>query len=116
MSITDKRLTEIQARIEAATHEFLPVNGHPDDDECTNRADGTDDTYCGEPEAAHDVIPDEVSRDLVDLLAEVHRLKRRVGLLQWENHKLSEALTTSWHREDAARLSPTKMDWQIKED
>lgn len=34
-------------------HEFLPVNGHPDDDECTHRADGTDNTYCGEPKAAH---------------------------------------------------------------
>lgn len=35
-------------------HDFLPVNGHPDDDECTHRADGTDATYCGEPRAAHD--------------------------------------------------------------
>ena len=34
-------------------HDFLPVNGHPDDDECTHRADGTDLTYCGEPAAAH---------------------------------------------------------------
>lgn len=34
-------------------HGFLPVNGHPDDDECTHRSDGTDATYCGEPEAAH---------------------------------------------------------------
>lgn len=33
-------------------HEFLGVSGHPDDDECTYRADGTDATYCGEPEAA----------------------------------------------------------------
>jgi hypothetical protein len=35
-------------------HPFLPVNGHPDDDECTYREDGTDATYCGEPRAAHE--------------------------------------------------------------
>ncbi|MFB7890345.1 hypothetical protein ACFCZ3_20065 [Cellulosimicrobium cellulans] len=35
-------------------HGFRPVAGHPDDDECTHRADGTDATYCGEPRAAHD--------------------------------------------------------------
>jgi hypothetical protein len=34
-------------------HEFVPVAGHPDDDECTHREDGTDATYCGQPEAAH---------------------------------------------------------------
>ena len=34
-------------------HEFLPVAGHPDDDECTYRADGTDATYCGLPRYAH---------------------------------------------------------------
>ena len=34
-------------------HDFLPVLGHPDDDECTYRSDGTDDTYCGLPEEAH---------------------------------------------------------------
>jgi hypothetical protein len=34
-------------------HAFLPVAGHPDDDECTYRADGTDATYCGEPESEH---------------------------------------------------------------
>ncbi len=37
----------------ALDHVFLPVAGHPDDDECTYRSDGTDDTYCGLPEAAH---------------------------------------------------------------
>jgi hypothetical protein len=36
-----------------AEHEFLPVNGHPDDDECTHRSDGTDDTYCGLTRAEH---------------------------------------------------------------
>ena len=38
-------------------HEFLPVAGHPDDDECTYRSDGTDATYCGEPRAWHDHHP-----------------------------------------------------------
>lgn len=35
-------------------HEFKPVNGHPDDDECTFRNDGTDLTYCGETRSSHD--------------------------------------------------------------
>lgn len=35
-------------------HDFLPVAGHPDDDECTNRSDGTDDTYCSYPEHEHE--------------------------------------------------------------
>lgn len=34
-------------------HVFKPVAGHPDDDECTHRADGTDATYCGRPEDLH---------------------------------------------------------------
>lgn len=34
-------------------HDFLPVAGHPDDNECTYRNDGTDLTYCGEPKEAH---------------------------------------------------------------
>lgn len=34
-------------------HWFQPVEGHPDDDECTHRADGTDATYCGAPISAH---------------------------------------------------------------
>lgn len=38
-------------------HDFLPVRGHPDDDECTYRDDGTDATYCGEPEARHSSDP-----------------------------------------------------------
>lgn len=40
-----------------AEHEFRPVAGHPDDDECTYRADGTDATYCGQPRAWHDHHP-----------------------------------------------------------
>ena len=38
-------------------HDFLPVNGHPDDDECTFRADGTDATYCGRTRDAHGYAP-----------------------------------------------------------
>lgn len=34
-------------------HLFIGVQGHLDDDECTYRSDGTDETYCGEPEIAH---------------------------------------------------------------
>lgn len=33
-------------------HEFIGVHGHPDDDECTYRSDGTEASYCGEEEAA----------------------------------------------------------------
>lgn len=36
-----------------AGHDFTPVAGHPDDDECTHRSDDTDATYCGEPRGAH---------------------------------------------------------------
>lgn len=35
------------------SHDFKPVAGHPDDDECTDREDGTDATYCGLPKDAH---------------------------------------------------------------
>jgi len=38
----------------AQTHDFLPVAGHPDDDECTYRSDGTDKTYCGSSAADHE--------------------------------------------------------------
>lgn len=38
-------------------HWFVPVNGHSDDDECTHRSDGTDDTYCGLPAVDHEVLP-----------------------------------------------------------
>ena len=33
-------------------HAFWGVAGHADDDECTHREDGTDATYCGEPQDA----------------------------------------------------------------
>ena len=57
-------------------HDFLPVKGHPDDDECTYRSDGTDATYCGRPAAEHHhhpncyqstgEIPDDLPDDLCD--------------------------------------------------
>lgn len=60
-------LDEIEAALTAAAgvapqepsatvddHDFRPVAGHPDDDECTHRSDGTDLTYCGEPRSAHE--------------------------------------------------------------
>ena len=31
----------------APDHSFVGVAGHSDDNECTHRSDGTDDTYCG---------------------------------------------------------------------
>jgi hypothetical protein len=37
----------------APPHDFKPVNGHPDDDECTHREDGTDASYCGLSRAEH---------------------------------------------------------------
>lgn len=48
-------LTDERAQI--GEHDFLPVAGHPDDDECTHRTDGTDATYCGQPRAWHDHHP-----------------------------------------------------------
>lgn len=39
--------------VSGVDHAFLPVAGHPDDDECTHRSDGTDETYCGLTEAEH---------------------------------------------------------------
>jgi hypothetical protein len=36
-----------------ADHAWIGVAGHPDDDECTYRSDGTDETYCGRTEAEH---------------------------------------------------------------
>lgn len=42
-------------------HLFIGVAGHPDDDECTYRSDGTASTYCGEPETAH--ATDEQERE-----------------------------------------------------
>lgn len=48
----------------APNHEFLPVAGHPDDDECTHREDGTDSTYCGLPESQHNTatVSDESTK------------------------------------------------------
>lgn len=34
-------------------HVFIGVAGHPDDNECTHRTDGTDATYCGRRDDDH---------------------------------------------------------------
>jgi hypothetical protein len=47
-------------------HDFLPVAGHPDDDECTYRSDGTDATYCGDKRAAHNVYDEYTEADWVE--------------------------------------------------
>lgn len=52
-------------------HDFLAVAGHPDDDECTNRSDGTDRTYCGKPKAAHE----RIERDSLDALTVAVRIE-----------------------------------------
>lgn len=43
----------MESNIAISDHEFVPVAGHPDDNECTYRPDGTDATYCGEPNHLH---------------------------------------------------------------
>lgn len=48
----------------AEGHDFLPVAGHPDDNECTHREDGTDATYCGRPIEDHADVLDRVIADL----------------------------------------------------
>ncbi|TAJ21799.1 MAG: hypothetical protein EPO65_00430 [Dehalococcoidia bacterium] len=66
---------EPQHTPENAQVEFRPVAGHPDDDECTHRSDGTDATYCGQPRAWHEHhprcyqntgVPDDLPGDLCD--------------------------------------------------
>lgn len=48
---------DMRRELSAVTgHDFLPVADHPDDDECTHRADGTDATYCGEPRHHHRTV------------------------------------------------------------
>jgi hypothetical protein len=48
-------------------HEFTGVAGHPDDNECTYRSDGTDTTYCGEPmEAFVHIIDDSYLAEHLD--------------------------------------------------
>ena len=51
-------------------HDFLPVKGHPDDDECTYRSDGTDATYCGRPAVDHGHHPNcyQSTGDIPDVL------------------------------------------------
>lgn len=56
-AIRDLRAALLAGRSDASSeggHDFLPVAGHPDDDECTHRADGTDATYCGRRKDEHD--------------------------------------------------------------
>ena len=54
MVVTDLSRVDSSPSPEPETgHEFVGVNGHPDDDECTYRVDGTDDTYCGRTAAEH---------------------------------------------------------------
>lgn len=50
---TDPLGEDVEALAEAG-HDFVGVAGHPDDDECTHRADGTDTTYCGRTSAEHE--------------------------------------------------------------
>lgn len=117
MSITEKRLKEIQARLEDSEpgpwyHE--PIRGCHELTTvyyCFHNGDTWDRDLVAESTGGNVALIANAPTDLADLLAEVHRLKRRVGLLQSENHRLSEALTTSRHREATARLLPAKMDW-----
>ncbi|WP_426243738.1 hypothetical protein [Nocardioides sp. LHG3406-4] len=54
MSATEPTPTEDDAdRVYVHDHEFRPVAGHPDDDECTHRSDDTDATYCGRSRDRH---------------------------------------------------------------
>lgn len=50
-------------RIQEHRHAFLPVDGHPEDDECTHRDDGTDETYCGLAERDHITASSRVGGD-----------------------------------------------------
>lgn len=113
MSITDKRLTEIQARVDSvefpSDEHLAVVNGEENLVSWVERSRRDGSVVSGAVVATVHAGPRSAEmfahapEDLADLLAEVHRLKRRAGLLQWENHKLSAALTASWYREDAAQ-------------
>lgn len=52
-TVREWEATNMHIRTRITDHDFLPVNGHSDDDECAYRADGTDATYCGESEQIH---------------------------------------------------------------
>lgn len=69
-------LQRLKPTEQALGHDFLPVNGHPDDDECTHRADGTDATYCGEPKAAHQPTEPEPASCRLCAANEVHWANR----------------------------------------
>lgn len=100
-------------------HDFLGVAGHPDDDECTYRADGTDATYCGEPRAAHDhhpkcyqstgAIPDDLPDDLCDCRAlrmldalEVAADAYQRGMVKGARQALLDAADAPWEPSHAA--------------
>lgn len=72
--MTDQR-TPFAENDAPSDHDFLPVTGHPDDDECTHRGDGTNATYCGRTRAEHEhhpncyqntSVPDDLPDDLCD--------------------------------------------------
>lgn len=46
-ALVNESPSRLQPRRAVIDHDFRPVAGHPDDDECTYRSDGTDATYCG---------------------------------------------------------------------
>lgn len=43
----------VRRRKMVVDHAWIGVAGHSDDPECSNRADGTDETYCGKIEHDH---------------------------------------------------------------
>jgi hypothetical protein len=47
------RVEQRKGEVLSMGHHFIGVAGHPDDDECTYREDGTDRTYCGRTEGEH---------------------------------------------------------------
>lgn len=107
MSIANERLDEVQGRLDASTwtpeepwHVRTTWGGYGPNYVARCVDDGIVKVTGDLPSKEDSRLIGKAPQDLTDLLAEVHRLKRRVGLLQSENHKLSEALTTSGHRED----------------
>ena len=67
----EARLANIRTGHPPLGHEFWGVAGHPDDDECTHREDGTDATYCGLTADEHGYLGEEW-----DLLTEVLEAQR----------------------------------------
>lgn len=69
----DHEATAVEQPEPSTDHDFLPVAGHPDDDECTHRSDGTDATYCGLPATDHEPSPGELLVASVQQSYEAHR-------------------------------------------